>query len=207
MSGRRDLLVGYARVSPLHRDTAAQVAWLRERGVAAENIWTDRGFAGRPVRPVGRDGAIQEARRASLLVPAWGRLARSAGDLAHVLEQLAANRTRLLVDQDSHTPASCGRLAAQVRVVATLQAELVQLRHAERAAAPKPFHPKPSASNLQRKKFDRTVFEEDLMAELYQGGLGIAELGDIFSASRASVYRIVTPAAGETSTRDSDRIL
>lgn len=69
---RRTLLVGYARVSPLDQDTAAQVGWLRNRGVAAENIWTDRGFAGRPIRPVGRDGAIKEARRATLLVPAWG---------------------------------------------------------------------------------------------------------------------------------------
>lgn len=137
-----------------------------------------------------------------------GRLGRSPGDLAHVLERLADHRTRLIVDQEEHSPASCGRLAAQVKVAATLQAELVQLRHAERAAAPAPFRPKPPAGNLQGAKFDRTVFEEDLMAELYQGGvLGIAELGDIFGASRASVYRIVAPAAGETSTRDSDRIL
>lgn len=197
-------MVGYARVSSLDRDIAVQVAWLRARGVTAENVWTDRGFAGRPSRPVGREGAIQEAREATLLAPAWGRLARSAGDLARVLEQLAANRTRLVVDHDVHTPAGCGRLAAQVRVVAALQAEQVRLRHAERAAAPT----QTATLGPRGRPFGHSVFEEDLMADLYQGGtLGVAELGEIFGASRASVYRIVSPAAGDTSARDTDRLL
>ena len=74
-------LIGYARCSTDKQDLAAQQDALVKLGVAANRIYTDKGFTGTNRTRPGLDQALAAVRSGdTLVVPKLDRLARSVPD-------------------------------------------------------------------------------------------------------------------------------
>jgi DNA invertase Pin-like site-specific DNA recombinase len=84
------MLIGYARCSTDRQDLIARRKALRQLGVDNEQIYLDRGLAGKPPRP-GLEKALGAVGRGdTLVVASLGRLARSMRDARSIGEARAA---------------------------------------------------------------------------------------------------------------------
>ena len=89
-------LIGYARCSTDKQDLAAQHEALMKLGVAADRIYTDKGFTGTNRNRPGLDQALAAVRSGdTLVVPKLDRLARSVPDELGQRARRLAGRRRL----------------------------------------------------------------------------------------------------------------
>ena len=125
------MLIGYARVSTDHQDTAAQVAALQAAG--CERIFREKASGGRWERP--QFLRLLNQLRAGDVVVVWklDRLSRSLRDMLTIMEQLAeagAGFRSLTETIDTTTPA--GRMMMQM-VGACAEFERAMLRERTQA--------------------------------------------------------------------------
>ena len=134
------MLIGYARVSTDHQDTAAQVAALEAAG--CERIFREKASAGRWERP--QFLRLLNQLRAGDVVVVWklDRLSRSLRDLLTIMEQLgeAGAGFRSLTEAiDTTTPA--GRMMMQmVGAFAEFERAMLRGTHSGRHWAAKYVH-------------------------------------------------------------------
>ena len=98
-------LIGYARCSTDKQDLAAQKDALLKLGVAADRVYTDKGFTGTNRERPGLDQALAAVRSGdTLVVPKLDRLARSVPDARAIGDGLASRGVQLQLGSSIHDP-------------------------------------------------------------------------------------------------------
>jgi DNA invertase Pin-like site-specific DNA recombinase len=191
MSG---LLIGYARVSTSSQDLTAQRDALRGLGVDAQRIYVDHGLTGTNRDRPGLREALAACRRGDVLVVTkLDRLARSLPDARDIGAELAERGVTLNIGGSVHNPNDpIGRLLFNVlAMVAEFEADLARARTREGMAVAK------AKGRLRGKPPKLRPSQEAHLVSLYRaGGHTSAELADLFSVARSTVYRAVARAGG-----------
>lgn len=180
-------LIGYARCSTDRQDLAAQEAALAGLGVAADRIYTDRGFTGTNRLRPGLDQALAAVRSGdTLVVPKLDRLARSVPDARAIADQLAGRGVKLQLGASVHDPTDpMGKLFFNILATfAEFEADLIRMRTREGMAVArakgKLRGKKPKLSDRQQKELRR-------MHDT--GDYSVSDLAELFTVSRPTVYR------------------
>lgn len=182
-----ELLVGYARVSTEQQDLTAQRDALNALGVGDDRIYVDHGLAGTNRDRPGLKLALAACRSGdTLVITKLDRLARSLPDARDILTELTAKNVRLSMGGSIHDPADpIGRLLFNVlAMVAEFEADLIRSRTREGMQVAKAKgHLRGKQPKLNPKQTAHLVELADL------GTYSTAELAELFSVSRSSIYR------------------
>lgn len=191
-------LIGYARCSTVAQDLTAQREILAGLGVPVGRIYLDKGLTGtNRVRP-GLDQALAAVRSGdTLVVPKLDRLARSVPDARDIGDALVARGVRLSLGGSIYDPADpmSKMFFNMLAVFAEFEADLLKMRTREGMAV---------ARDRGRLKGRQPKLSTRQQAELVRmhgtGGYTIADLMEVFSVGRATVYRTLDRAAKAGST-------
>lgn len=190
-------LIGYARCSTDKQDLGAQHDALLTLGVAADRIYTDKGFTGTNRTRPGLDQALAAVRSGdTLVVPKLDRLARSVPDARAIGDDLAARGVKLQLGTSVHDPADpMGKLFFNILATfAEFEADLIRMRTREGMAVAR------AKGKLRGKKPKLSDRQQKELRRMYDtGDYSISDLAELFSISRPTVYRTlgrqpVTPA-------------
>ncbi len=188
------LKIGYARVSTEAQDLTAQRDALAALGVAPERIYIDHGLTGTNRARPGLREALAACRAGdTLVVTKLDRLARSVPDARDIVEELTARGVRLQLGSAVHDPTDpVGRLLFNVlAMVAEFEADLIRARTREGMAVAK------AKGRLRGRKPKLTLRQEAHLVQLHAaGGHSPAELAELFSVGRSTVYRAIQRAGG-----------
>jgi DNA invertase Pin-like site-specific DNA recombinase len=181
------ILVGYARCSTDEQDLTAQRGILLDLGVAEDRIYLDHGLTGtRRARP-GLDQALAAVRTGdTLVVPKLDRLARSVPDAREIGENLAARGVRLSLGGTIYDPTDpMGKMFFNtLATFAEFEVDLLRMRTREGMAVAR------SRGKLRGKPPKLTTRQQAHLVQLHHAGEhSIADLAEMFSISRATVYR------------------
>ncbi|GBR49586.1 recombinase family protein [Neokomagataea thailandica] len=180
-------LIGYARCSTDQQDLAAQHDALLKLGVAAERIYTDKGFTGTTRTRPGLSQALAAVRRGdTLVVPKLDRLARSVLDARSIGDDLAAKGVRLQIGASVHDPDDpMGKLFFNILATfAEFEADLIRLRTREGMAIAR------AKGKLRGKKPKLSERQQKELRRMYDtGDYSISDLAELFSVSRPTIYR------------------
>lgn len=180
-------LIGYARCSTDKQDLAAQHDALLKLGVAAERIYTDKGFTGTTRTRPGLDQALAAVRRGdTLVVPKLDRLARSVPDARSIGDDLAAKGVRLQIGASVHDPDDpMGKLFFNILATfAEFEADLIRLRTREGMAIAR------AKGKLRGKKPKLSERQQKELRRMHDtGDYSISDLAELFSVSRPTIYR------------------
>jgi DNA invertase Pin-like site-specific DNA recombinase len=181
------ILIGYARCSTEKQDLTAQRESLRGLGVAEERVYLDHGLTGTNRSRPGLNNALAALRTGdTLVVPKLDRLARSVPDARAIGDSLAARGVRLSLGGSVYDPSDpMGKCFFNILATfAEFEVDLLRMRTREgMAIARAKGRLKGKTPKLSRTK--RTV-----LLKLHGAGEhSIAELAELFSVSRATVYR------------------
>ena len=183
------LLVGYARVSTEQQDLTAQREQLAALGVGDDRIYVDHGLTGTNRDRPGLRLALAACHDGdTLVVTKLDRLARSLPDARDILDELTRANVRLSLGGSIHDPTDpIGRLLFNVlAMVAEFEADLTSMRTREGLKVAK------AKGRLRGKQPKLTEIQSGHLLELYAGGAyTTAELAELFSVSRATVYRTI----------------
>jgi DNA invertase Pin-like site-specific DNA recombinase len=186
-------LIGYARCSTDAQDLTAQRAALVGLGVEAERIYTDHGMTGRNRDRPGLAQALAAVRAGdTLVVPKLDRLARSVPDARAIGDDLAARGVKLSLGGAVHDPADpVGKLFFNVLATfAEFEADLIRQRTREGMAVAR------AKGRLRGKPPKLTDRQRAHLLTQHEGGNHtIADLAELFSVSRATIYREIDRAA------------
>ena len=181
------LLVGYARVSTEDQDLTAQRDGLHALGVGDDRIYVDHGLSGTHRDRPGLRLALAACRAGdTLVVTKLDRLARSLPDARDILEELTRGGVRLSMGGSVHDPTDpVGRLLFNVlAMVAEFETDLIRLRTREGMQVAR------QKGRLRGKQPKLKPNQAKHLLELNSSGLySCAELAEIFSVSRSTVYR------------------
>lgn len=187
------LMIGYARVSTDGQDLTAQRIALEALGVPPARVYVDHGLTGRNREREGLRQALAACRSGdTLAVTKLDRLARSVRDAHEIAEDLAASGVRLSIGGAVHDPTDpIGRLLFTVlSMVAEFESDLIRARTREGMAVAR------SKGRLQGKKPKLSTRQEAHLVKLHAaGGHTVAELAELFTVGRSTVYRAVERAA------------
>lgn len=194
MSG---LLIGYARVSTDEQDLTAQRDALTTLGVAPERIYVDHGLTGSNRARPGLREAMAACRGGDVLVVTkLDRLARSLPDARDIVAELTARAVKLSLGGSVHDPTDpVGRLLFNVlAMVAEFESDLIKMRTREGMKVAR------AKGRLRGKKPKLSPRQEAHLVELHHAGAHTsAELAELFSVARSTVYRAIGRArVGET---------
>ncbi len=180
-------LIGYARCSTDKQDLAAQQAALIELGVTPERIYMDHGLTGTNRSRPGLDQALAAVRDGdTLVVPKLDRLARSVPDARHIADSLVARGVRLALGASVYDPADpMGKMFFNILATfAEFEADLIRLRTREGMAVAR------AKGKLRGKQPKLSDKQQRELRRMYDtGGYSISDLAELFSVSRATVYR------------------
>ena len=183
------LLVGYARVSTEHQDLTAQRNSLAALGVGDDRIYVDHGLTGTNRDRPGLRLALAACHSGdTLVVTKLDRLARSLPDARDILNELTEHNVRLSLGGSIHDPTDpVGRLLFNVlAMVAEFEADLISLRTREGMRVAK------AKWRLRGKQPKLNKMQSRHLVELNaRGDYTTAELAELFSVSRATVYRTI----------------
>ncbi|MBA3411555.1 MAG: recombinase family protein [Geodermatophilaceae bacterium] len=183
------LLVGYARCSTEQQDLTAQHDGLIKLGVASERIYVDHGLTGTNRERPGLKEALAACRAGdTLVVTKLDRLARSLPDARTIADELTARQVRLNLGGSLYDPTDAvGRLLFNVlAMVAEFEADLVRLRTREGMKVAKANgHLRGRQPKLTRRQ------EAHLVSLLASGQYSTAEVAELFSVGRSTVYRAI----------------
>jgi DNA invertase Pin-like site-specific DNA recombinase len=191
-----ETLIGYARCSTDAQDLTAQRDRLHELGVAEERIYLDHGLTGTNRKRPGLDQALAAVRDGdTLVVPKLDRLARSVPDARAIGDDLADRGIKLSLGGQVYDPADpMGKMFFNILATfAEFSAGLLRMRTREGMAIARA---KGELRGKQPKLSARHQRELARMADT--GEYTIADLAEVFTVSRATIYRTLqrSPAAG-----------
>ncbi|MFC4245084.1 recombinase family protein [Gryllotalpicola reticulitermitis] len=181
------MLIGYARVSTIEQDLTAQRDALTALGVDAKHIHVDHGLTGtNRARPGLREALAAVRDGDTLVVTKLDRLARSLPDARDIAEELTNKGVALSLGgsiYDSNDPV--GRLLFNVLgMVAEFEADLIRMRTREGMAVAR------AKGRLKGKKPKLTAVQRKLLLKMHAAGEhSQGELAEVFSVSRATIYR------------------
>lgn len=179
--------VGYARVSTNEQDLTAQRNALLGLGVDEDLIYVDHGLTGTNRARPGLREAIAAVRAGdTLIVTKLDRLARSLADARDIADELTAKGVALSLGGSTYDPADpVGRLLFNVLgMVAEFEADLIRMRTREGMAVAR------ARGRLRGKKPKLSAAQRKHLLALHDaGGHTQAELAELFTVSRTTVYR------------------
>ena len=186
------LLVGYARCSTDQQDLTAQREALLGLGVEAERIYVDHGLTGTNRARPGLREAMAACRGGDVLVVTkLDRLARSLPDARDIVAELTAREVKLSLGGSVHDPTDpVGRLLFNVlAMVAEFESDLIKMRTREGMKVAR------AKGRLRGKKPKLSPRQESHLVELHHAGAHTsAELAELFSVARSTVYRAIERA-------------
>jgi DNA invertase Pin-like site-specific DNA recombinase len=186
------LLIGYARVSTDEQDLTAQCDALAALGVALERIYVDHGLTGTNRARPGLREAMAACRSGDVLVVTkLDRLARSLPDARDIVAELTAREVKLSLGGSVHDPTDpVGRLLFNVlAMVAEFESDLIKMRTREGMKVAR------AKGRLRGKKPKLSPRQEAHLVELHHAGAHTsAELAELFSVARSTVYRAIERA-------------
>jgi DNA invertase Pin-like site-specific DNA recombinase len=186
-------MVGYARCTTDEQDLTAQIDALQTLGVAEDRIYTDHGLTGRNRDRPGLDQALAAVRAGdTLVVPKLDRLARSVPDAREIADRLVERDVALSLGGSRYDPGDpLGKMFFNILATfAEFESDLIRMRTREGMAVARAKGKlkgrKPKLSDKQQRELRR-------MHET--GEYTIADLGELFSVSRPTVYRTIQRSA------------
>jgi DNA invertase Pin-like site-specific DNA recombinase len=187
-------LVGYARCSTDEQDLTAQRQILLGLGVAEDRIYLDHGLTGTNRQRPGLDQALAAVRAGdTLVVPKLDRLARSVPDARAIGDSLVARGVKLSLGGTVYDPADpMGKLFFNILATfAEFEVDLLRLRTREGMAIAR------AKGRLRGKRPKLSARQQAHLVQLRQDGKHtIAELAELFSVSRPTVYRVLERTRG-----------
>jgi DNA invertase Pin-like site-specific DNA recombinase len=181
------ILIGYARCSTDRQDLAAQRAALEGLGVAPERVYTDHGLTGPNRDRPGLAQALAATRTGdTLVVPKLDRLARSVPDARAIADALAGRGIKLALGASVYDPADpLGKMFFNILATfAEFESDLIRLPTREGMAIAR------SRGKLRGKKPKLTEKQQRELRRMNDTGeYAIADLAELFSVSRPTVYR------------------
>src|SRR5664280_1742672 len=185
--------VGYARCSTDAQDLTAQRNALTALGVKPNRIYVDHGLTGTTRARPGLREALAACRSGdTLVVTKLDRLARSLTDARNIVEELTEAGVKLNIGGSLHDPTDpVGRLLFNVLgMIAEFESDLIRMRTREGMKVAK------AKGRLRGKQPKLKPAQEAHLVELWRAGKHTsAELAELFSVARSTVYR-AGPAAG-----------
>ncbi len=186
------LLIGYARVSTDEQDLTAQRNALDALGVSADRVYVDHGLTGTKRDRPGLREALAACRTGdTLVVTKLDRLARSLPDARDIADELTRREVKLSLGGTVHDPTDpVGRLLFNVlAMVAEFEADLIRARTREGMKVAK------AKGRLRGKQPKLSAPQEAHLVELHAAGKHTsAELAELFSVARSTVYRALERA-------------
>jgi DNA invertase Pin-like site-specific DNA recombinase len=183
----RGILIGYARCSTERQDLSAQRRILSELGVADDRVYLDHGLTGRNRSRPGLTQALAALRAGdTLVVPKLDRLARSVPDARAIGDSLAARGVRLSLGGAVYDPSDpMGKCFFNILATfAEFEVDLLRMRTREGMAIAR------AKGRLKGKPPKLSPTQRALLLKLHKAGEHtIAELAELFSVSRATIYR------------------
>ena len=187
-------LIGYARCSTDEQDLTAQRQLLLGLGVAPDRIYLDHGVTGTTCNRPGLDQALAAVRAGdTLVVPKLDRLARSVPDARAIGDSLVARDVKLSLGGTIYDPADpMGKMFFNILATfAEFEVDLLRLRTREGMAIAR------AKGRLRGKQPKLSARQQAHLVQLHQSGQHtIAELAELFSVSRPTVYRVLERARG-----------
>ncbi|MBG0831548.1 recombinase family protein [Planomonospora sp. ID67723] len=182
-------LIGYARCSTDEQDLTAQKDILLGLGVAAERIYLDYGLTGTNRARPGLDQALAAVRAGdTLVVPKLDRLARSVPDARDIGDSLATRGVRLSLGGTLYDPLDpMGKMFFNIlATVAEFEVDLLRMRTREGMAVAR------AKGRLRGKQPKLGVRQQSELRRMHgTGEYTIADLAELFSVSRPTVYRVL----------------
>ena len=189
-------LIGYARCSTVLQDLTAQTEILTGLGVAADRIYLDKGLTGTDRARPGLDQALAAVRAGdTLVVPKLDRLARSVPDARDIGDTVVARGVRLSLGGSIYDPADpmSKMFFKMLAVFAEFEADLLKMRTREGMATAR------ARGKLKGKKPKLTARQQAELVRMHAAGdYTIADLMEVFSVGRATVYRVLNRTATST---------
>ena len=180
------ILIGYARCSTERQDLTAQRVILRELGVAEDRVYLDHGLTGRNRSRPGLTNALAALREGdTLVVPKLDRLARSVPDARAIGDSLAARGVRLSLGGSVYDPSDpMGKCFFNILATfAEFEVDLLRMRTREGMAIAR------ANGRLKGKPPKLSPTQRAVLLKLHgTDEHSIAELAELFSVSRATVY-------------------
>ena len=187
-------LIGYARCSTDEQDLTAQRQLLLGHGVASDRIYLDHGLTGTNRNRPGLNQALAAVRSGdTLVVPKLDRLARSVPDARAIGDSLVARDVKLSLGGTIYDPADpMGKMFFNILATfAEFEVDLLRLRTREGMAIAR------AKGRLRGKQPKLSGRQQAHLVQLHQSGQHtIAELAELFSVSRPTVYRVLERARG-----------
>jgi DNA invertase Pin-like site-specific DNA recombinase len=185
-------MIGYARVSTDEQDLTAQRDALTALGVAPDRIYVDHGLTGtNRARPGLREAMAACRAGDTLVVTKLDRLARSLPDARDIVAELTAREVKLSLGGSVHDPTDpVGRLLFNVlAMVAEFESDLIKMRTREGMKVAR------AKGRLRGKQPKLSPRQETHLVALHHAGTHTsAELAELFSVARSTVYRAIERA-------------
>ena len=185
-------LVGYARCSTDEQDLTAQREILAGLGVSGARIYLDHGLTGTDRNRPGLDQALAAVRGGdTLVVPKLGRLARSVPDARDIGDSLTTRGIRLSLGGTIYDPTDpMGKMFFNILATfAEFEVDLLRMRTREGMAVAR------AKGRLKGKQPKLSARQQARLVQLHEAGEHkIAELAELFSVSRPTVYRVLERA-------------
>jgi DNA invertase Pin-like site-specific DNA recombinase len=182
-----ETLIGYARCSTDDQDLTAQRDRLCELGVAEQRIYLDHGLTGPNRARPGLDQALAAVREGdTLVVPKLDRLARSVPDARAIGDDLAARGIKLSLGGQVYDPTDpMGKMFFNILATfAEFEVGLLRMRTREGMAVAR------AKGRLRGKRPELSPKQQrELVRMAGTGEYTIADLAELFSVSRTTVYR------------------
>ena len=184
------MLIGYARCSTDDK-TSPPNATASALGVS-QRIYVDHGLTGTNRERPGLREALAACRAGdTLVVTKLDRLARSLPDARDIADELTTRQVKLNLGGSVHDPTDpVGRLLFNVlAMVAEFESDLIRMRTREGMKVAK------AKGRLRGKQPKLSPAQETHLVALYRAGEHTtAELAELFSVGRSTVYRAVQRA-------------
>jgi len=175
------------------QDLTAQREILASLGVADERIYLDKGLTGTNRTRPGLDQALATVRAGdTLVVPKLDRLARSVPDARQIGDALVERGVKLSLGGTLHDPTDpMGKMFFNILATfAEFEVDLLKMRTREGMAVAR------SKGKLKGKKPKLTARQQAELVRMRTGGeYSIADLMEMFSVGRATVYRVLERAS------------
>lgn len=186
MTGTR---VGYARCSTDAQDLTAQREALLALGVERDRLYLDHGLTGTTRARPGLDQALAAVRAGdTLVVPKLDRLARSVPDARAIGDDLAARGVALSLGSSVYDPTDpMGKMFFNILATfAEFEVDLLRMRTREGMAVAR------AKGRLKGRAPKLGARQQRELARMHAtGNYTIAELAELFSVSRPTVYRVL----------------